>query len=56
MNLHARNIALSAGVPSYFVEDCVKFMKNRAKISFDSAKEYLAAYNIYSDVRENEKI
>lgn len=53
MNLHARNIALSAGVPSGLVEDAVNFMKVNGKINSDSAKEYLSAYQLYSWIRES---
>lgn len=51
MSLHARNIAITAGVPSHLVEDCVRFMKKRGRINSDSAKEYVNAYDIHSDIR-----
>jgi hydroxymethylglutaryl-CoA reductase len=53
MSLHARNIAITAGVPAHLVEDCVRFMKKRGRINSDSAKEYVNAYDIHSDIRMN---
>ena len=33
MGLHARNLALSAGVPTFLVEDAVIYMKQRGILS-----------------------
>jgi hydroxymethylglutaryl-CoA synthase len=41
MALHARNIAIAAGAPSYLVPEVIKFMKTRHSINDRTAKEYL---------------
>ncbi len=51
MALHAKNIALSSGVPVYLAEDAARFMQKRGKICADNAKEYLMAYDLYGDIR-----
>lgn len=51
MNLHARNIALSAGIPHGLVSDAAEFMKSRGKISKDSANAYLEAIELFSELR-----
>lgn len=43
MNLHAKNIAMAAGVPHYLAMDAVEFMKRRGKINKDSAKAFFAS-------------
>ena len=48
MNLHGRNIALSAGVPPPLVEEAIRFMKSRGKIQLETAKAYLQAYDLFS--------
>lgn len=53
MSLHAKNIAISAGVPAYLAEDAARFMKKRSKITGDMAKEYLKAYDLYGSVRKH---
>jgi hydroxymethylglutaryl-CoA synthase len=45
MGLHARNIAISAGVPNELVQEVVEYMKQRNDISEQAAKDYLAAHN-----------
>jgi hypothetical protein len=52
MSLHARNIAITAGVPAHLVEDCVRYMKKRSRISGDSAREYVQAYDIHTSIRQ----
>ena len=54
MSLHARNLALAAGVPSELVEEAVRFMKNRGNIGKETAQEFLNAYCIYREVRRDE--
>ena len=70
MQLHAKNIALSAGVtfffnflifklnflkiPTYLVEDAVRFMKNRGKLSSDTSIDYLKAYDVFSTIKINQ--
>ena len=51
MNLHAKNIALAAGVPQYLSMDAVEFMKRRGRINKDSAKAFLTALDLYSELR-----
>lgn len=51
MSLHAKNIAISAGVPAHLAEDAARFMKKRNRVSGEIAKEYLKAYNMYGNIR-----
>lgn len=37
MNLHARNVAIQAGVPNTLINDTVEFMKLRNKINTKAA-------------------
>lgn len=55
MKLHARNIAVSAGIPTYLVEDAVRFMSSIKSISMDSAIQYLNSYDIFSNIREQKQ-
>lgn len=54
MNLHAKNIALAAGVPHYLSMDAVEFMKKRGRINKDSAKGFLQAIDLYAELRTEE--
>lgn len=54
MNLHAKNIALVAGVPSNLVMETVEFMKARGRFSIDVAKDYMNAHEIFSRTRNLE--
>lgn len=54
MSLHAKNIAISAGVPAYLAEDAARFMKKRGRISGDVAKDYLQAYDLFGSVRKDQ--
>jgi len=47
MNLHARNLAISSGIPDHLVEDAVKYMKNRNSFKKETASEFLKAFNVY---------
>lgn len=51
MNLHAKNIAISGGVPTHLVEEATRFMKSRSKVNVDTAKAYLQAHNLFEMVR-----
>ena len=51
MALHARNIALSAGVPTYLVDEAARFMKLRGNISLESAKQFIEAHDLFSTLR-----
>ena len=55
MGLHAKNIALSAGVPNSIVSEVVEYMKQRGDISQKSAVDYLAAHHIHSISRKSFK-
>lgn len=46
MSLHARNIAIAAGAPTYAVDECVTFMIRSGRIHQDGAKGYLAAHDL----------
>lgn len=41
MKLHAKNIAISAGVPHDLIEHAVQFMSSRKSITTEAAREYL---------------
>jgi degradative hydroxymethylglutaryl-CoA reductase len=43
MALHARNLAMAAGVPSERVAEAVAYMRARGKINREGAREYLAS-------------
>ncbi len=47
MNLHARNVALQAGVPSDIVPEVVEFMKMRNKINAKAAQHYLNGHELF---------
>ena len=47
MNLHARNVAISAGVPSDLVPETVEFMKLRNKINNKAALTYLKGHELF---------
>ena len=49
MNLHARNIAIGAGVPLNYIQEAVNYMKKRKKIDYKTAKEFLKKKNINLD-------
>lgn len=53
MSLHAKNIALSSGVPAYLAEDAARFMQKRGKITSDVAKEYVLAYDLFDNIRNS---
>ena len=54
MNLHAKNIAMSVGIPHSLVSEAVEFMKSRGKISKDSANAYLEAIEVFSVLRNTQ--
>jgi hydroxymethylglutaryl-CoA reductase len=47
MNLHARNVAIQAGVPRYLVINTVEFMKLRKRINVKTAKNYLRGHELF---------
>jgi hypothetical protein len=47
MNLHARNVAIQAGVPADLVPETVEFMKMRNKINTKSALTYLKGHELF---------
>eukprot|EP00455_Lapot_gusevi_P033789 TRINITY_DN3704_c0_g1_i9.p1 TRINITY_DN3704_c0_g1~~TRINITY_DN3704_c0_g1_i9.p1 ORF type:complete len:782 (-),score=188.15 TRINITY_DN3704_c0_g1_i9:97-2442(-) len=47
MGLHARNIAVAAGVPHALVSEVAAYMVSRNKINAATAKEYLDAHSLY---------
>ena len=47
MNLHARNVALTAGVPQDLVPEVVEFMKMRNRINAKSAQHYLKGHELF---------
>lgn len=46
MNLHAKNIALSVGIPAHLVEDAARFMKQRNSFNQETAKQYMESYEL----------
>ena len=55
MNLHARNVAIRAGVPTDLVNDCVSFMKVRNRINEKSAEVYLASREVFEKSKSRTK-
>ena len=53
MNLHAKNIAVSAGVPSHLIKEVVAFMKNKGQIDIATAENYMKAHKIYESTNRN---
>ena len=51
MSLHARNVALSVGVPQELVPEVVEFMKIRRDVSPQVALDYLNAHKLHSIIR-----
>jgi len=52
MNLHARNVAIQAGVPEDLILDTVDFMKVRNKISVQTAQTYLRSHEVFTQIQE----
>uniref|UniRef100_M4BSC7 Hydroxymethylglutaryl-CoA reductase (NADPH) n=1 Tax=Hyaloperonospora arabidopsidis (strain Emoy2) TaxID=559515 RepID=M4BSC7_HYAAE len=53
MALHARNIAVAAGAPSELVSEVCNYMLRRKSINVETAKEYLHAHAVYSEIQSN---
>lgn len=53
MALHARNIAVAAGAPSELVSELCTYMLGRKSINIETAKEYLHAHAVYSEIQSN---
>ena len=47
MNLHARNVAMRAGIPPALVTDAANFMKVRNRIHEKAAMMYLRSHQMY---------
>ncbi|RQM14841.1 hypothetical protein DD237_003302 [Peronospora effusa] len=50
MALHARNIAVAAGAPSELVSEVCSYMLLRKSINVETAKEYLQAHAVFSEI------
>lgn len=48
MNLHARNVAMRAGIPNELINDAVNFMKVRNRINEQSAMMYYKSHQLYT--------
>lgn len=48
MNLHARNVAIRAGIPKDLINETVNFMKVRNRINEQSALMYYKSHQIYT--------
>ena len=53
MGLHAKNIAIAAGIPSELVNEVVDYMKQRKSITQQVALDYLAAHNLHATSRKH---
>ncbi|GMF34212.1 unnamed protein product [Phytophthora fragariaefolia] len=53
MALHARNIAVAAGAPSELVSEVCSYMLLRKSINVETAKEYLHAHAVFSEIQNN---
>ena len=47
MNLHARNVAIRAGIPIELINDAVNFMKARNRINEKCAQMFYSSHQIY---------
>lgn len=50
MRLHARNIAISAGVPKESIEDAVEYMLKKNSVNSDTAREFLLGNKLAFDL------
>ena len=48
MNLHARNVAIQAGLPTEMINQAVTFMKTRNQINVKTAAQYLKSHQLLS--------
>lgn len=53
MALHARNIAVAAGAPSELVSEVCSYMLLRKAVNVTTAKEYLHAHAVFSEIQSN---
>ena len=53
MNLHAKNIAISAGVPPHLIKEVVAFMKSKGSIDIATAENYMKAHQVYEITSKN---
>ena len=56
MNLHAKNVAIQAGVPSENVTEVVEFMKMRNKINTKAAQLYMKSKDLFKMNQTRSKI
>ena len=54
MDLHARNVAIQAGVPTDIVNQAAYFMKLRNRINIRTAQQYKKSHALFED-SQNEK-
>ena len=47
MNLHARNVAIRAGIPTELINDATNFMKVRNRITEQAAQMYLRGHKMF---------
>lgn len=52
MNLHARNVAIQAGIPTDLVNQAVFFMKTRNKINQKTALQYLDSHKLFKSKQD----
>lgn len=55
MNLHARNVAIRAGIPTDLVNDAVNFMKVRNQINEKTAKTYFKSHEMFNLLYQKNK-
>jgi hypothetical protein len=56
MNLHARNVAIQAGVPQDLINDTVEFMKMRNKINVKAAQTYLKSHEHFKHFQKSAQV
>ncbi|EGF76662.1 hypothetical protein BATDEDRAFT_36201 [Batrachochytrium dendrobatidis JAM81] len=52
MSLHARNIAVAVGAPAHAIQECTSFMVKCGRITSATAKEYLGAHHLQSQIAQ----
>ena len=55
MNLHARNVAIQAGIPTSLVNQAVFFMKTRNRINLKTAQQYLLSHEMFESSSQEQR-
>lgn len=56
MNLHAKNVAIQAGLPTNLVNGAVFFMKTRNRINIKTAQQYMQSHKMFENSQAKREI